>query len=166
LRKIDQSTLDFIFNNLSRNEQLDYLAIETGQLKLMEDRYRKGMSTFNKSFLYFHIIRKDTAKSIGWCGYHTWYIDHNRAEIGYVLDSKDDMNQGFMTEALSEILKYGFEQMNLNRIEAFLAKTNTPSLKLVERFGFSEEGLLREHYFKNGRVENSSIYSLLQSEFR
>ncbi len=167
LRKIDQRILDDLFRNESEDKQLTHLGFENlKDLQSLWERYEQGLSTFNRRFLYFHLIRKDTGKSIGWCGFHTWYIDHKRAELGYVLDLEKNMNQGFMKEALAPIIKYGFEVMKLNRIEAFLAKTNTPSLKLLQHHGFVEEGLMRQHYLKNGRIEDSSIYSLLLSEYK
>ena len=70
-----------------------------------------------------------------------------------------------MREALPEVLKYGFNTMNLHRIEALIAPGNIPSLKLLQRTGFTREGLLREHYMKGGRLEDSVIFSLLRPEY-
>ncbi|MND70827.1 putative ribosomal N-acetyltransferase YdaF [compost metagenome] len=71
-----------------------------------------------------------------------------------------------MTEALKPIIQYGFETMKLNRIEAFLSPDNIPSLKLVQKFGFTKEGHLREHYNKDNKLEDSAVYSLLKSEYK
>lgn len=60
--------------------------------------------------------------NIGWCGYHTWYIDHRRAEIGYAIRSDEYKAQGIMTEVMNAVLRYGFEVMNLHRIEAFIGR--------------------------------------------
>jgi len=50
---------------------------------------------------------------IGWCGFHTWYTDHHRAEIGYGIYKDEFKKQGFMTEALEAVLEYGFENFYL-----------------------------------------------------
>ena len=55
--------------------------------------------------------------------------------------------------------------MGLNRIEAFVGPGNDPSLRIMERLGFSKEGLLREHYHKNNHTEDSVAYSLLKREY-
>ena len=107
---------------------------------------------------------KSTEKIIGWCGFHTWYLDHFRAEIGYGLFDENFKNKGIMTEAMKAILEYGFKQMKLHRIEAFIGTYNIPSLKLVEKFGFTKEGILRNHYLKNNVLEDSAVFSLLQKE--
>jgi ribosomal-protein-alanine N-acetyltransferase len=49
--------------------------------------YEKGIPNLN-AFLYFHLLEKTDQNVIGWCGYHTWYLEHDRAEIGYELFKK------------------------------------------------------------------------------
>jgi [ribosomal protein S5]-alanine N-acetyltransferase len=70
-----------------------------------------------------------------------------------------------MTEAMKAVLIHGFEQMKLNRVEAFASPLNTPSIRLIERYGFTKEGLLRQHYGHNGVAEDSAVYGLLASEY-
>ena len=135
------------------------------QLQEEKNRFAKGLTTFNKSFKFFFIVEKQSNKTIGWCGYHTWYVTHNRAEIGYMLNSDEYMGKGYMTEVLKAVIDYGFNKMNLHRIEAFVGPDNTPSLKLMDSFGFIKEGVLREHYFKNNKMEDSVVFSLLRREY-
>lgn len=68
-----------------------------------------------------------------------------------------------MTEAMETILKYGFDEMNLHRIEGYVAEYNTASIKLLEKFDFQKEGVMREHYFVDGKAENSVVYALLKT---
>ncbi|MDR6749032.1 RimJ/RimL family protein N-acetyltransferase [Bacillus pumilus] len=49
-----------------------------------------------------------------------------------------------MKEAIAAVLRYGFQEMKLNRIEAIIDPENTSSIKLVEMLYFVKEGLLRE----------------------
>jgi ribosomal-protein-alanine N-acetyltransferase len=111
------------------------------------------------------LFEKSTSLYVGNCGFHTWCPEHYRAEIGY--DMIDDMhkNKGYMTEALCTIIAYGFNEMKLNRIEALIGPNNIPSLKLLQKFGFTKEGYLREHYCKNGEIQDSIFYALLKSEY-
>src|SRR6187402_3583033 len=66
-----------------------------------KDRFEKGMTTFNRSFLFFQLREKGSNVFLGWCGYHTWYYTHNRAEIFYMLGKEQDRRKGLMTEALA-----------------------------------------------------------------
>ncbi len=80
LRKLTQESFDSIYSDMSQDEQLDILGITSIEELLKEkEKYEKGLSTHNKKFLYHQLIDKITNKVIGWCGYHTWYTDHNRA---------------------------------------------------------------------------------------
>ncbi|TXI86959.1 MAG: N-acetyltransferase [Crocinitomicaceae bacterium] len=71
-----------------------------------------------------------------------------------------------MTEALGLVLNHGFEKMQLNRIEAYVSPNNFPSLSLLTRFNFIEEGTLKRHYFTNGIYEDSILLAkLAESNF-
>lgn len=69
-----------------------------------------------------------------------------------------------MKEALHEILCYGFDELNLHRIEAITGRENFVSQKLLKDRGFIYEGLLREHYFTNNIYEDSLMFSLMEKE--
>jgi len=166
LKEITPELWNYAFSNLSDLQLIELLAL--GDMKRLEtekEKYHKGMTTHSISFRLFLLMERRSGKTIGKAGFHTWHAIHRRAELGYAIDLDAYKNQGYMSEALAPVLKYGFEKMNLHRIEAFLSLANTPSVKLVEKFGFTKEGLLREHYFKNNVHEDSACYSLLRREY-
>lgn len=166
LRKLTDDDYSYIFQHLSDTAIMKLLNIETlDKLEIEKQKQEKGYSTFNKRFLIFQLLDKETQHIIGWCGYHTWYIDHGRAEIGYGLIDEHTKGKGLMSEALKAVLRYGFEQMQLNRVEAFVAPENIPSLKLVDKFNFTREGQLRKHYLKDGNLEDSVVFGLLKEEW-
>ncbi|MFT3794302.1 GNAT family N-acetyltransferase [Flavobacterium sp.] len=165
LRKLTDETFEALLKNASDEIVVQILAIRPEDLGKERAKAKKGFGTFNKSLLIFQLIDKQSDAVIGWCGYHTWYRDHNRAEIGYGMSNEAVKAKGFMTEALAKIIDYGFAEMQLNRIEAMISPENVPSLKLVEKFGFTREGHLRSHYFKDGKYEDSLVFSLLKTEY-
>ena len=166
LRKFTQESFDSIYSDMSQEEQLDILGLNSVEELLNEkEKYKKGLSTHNKKFLYYQLIDIKTSKIIGWCGFHTWYIDHNRAEIGYGLFDDNYKNKGIMSEAIVSIINYGFNTMNLERIEAFVSPRNTPSIKLMQKMKFKKEGLFKHHYFYNNKMEDSIAFALLKSEY-
>lgn len=167
LRKLSPEVFDFIYKAYSDAALVDFLGLESAEaLEKEKQKYRKGLSTFNKSFVYFQIIHKKNEKVIGWCGFHTWYLDHARAEIGYGLFDENFRGKGIMSEALEPVVRYGFQKMELNRIEAFISPANTASVRLAQKFGFVQEGLLSEHYCKDSVLEDSAVFSLLRRNYR
>ncbi|CAN5262614.1 hypothetical protein BH11BAC6_BH11BAC6_11190 [soil metagenome] len=124
LRKITPEVYTYVFENYAEKEIKEFFGFAAEEAFNKElKKYKEGVSTFNRKFLYFQLIDKLTPKVIGWCGFHTWYIYHYRAEIGYVLEDDNYKGKGIMTEAVKAIIDYGFSKMDLNRIEAFVGQT-------------------------------------------
>lgn len=166
LRKIDNEVLSFVYGNYSNEELINFLGLNSlEELNKDKEKFNNGLTTHNKKILYFQLLDIKNENVIGWCGYHTWYTDHERAEIGYGLFIENLKNQGLMSETIVPIIEYGFKLMNLNRIEAFLSPNNIPSLKLIKKLNFEKEGLLKSHYYSNGIYEDSEVYSLLKNDY-
>ncbi len=165
LLKITPEAHQSILETLPDHEIMDLFGIDEKGLAKERMRVKGGMVTFNKKFLFFLIRKNDTQKTIGWCGYHTWYTDHDRAEMFYHLNEDGYKRQGIMTEAASAVLNYGFTEMKLNRVEALTATYNIASQKTMAKFGFVYEGTLRGHYLVDGKYEDSILFSLLKEEY-
>ncbi|MEQ1733090.1 MAG: GNAT family protein, partial [Bacteroidia bacterium] len=115
----------------------------------------------SKENFVFAIYQKDTERFIGGIGLH---LDkkHNKAELGYWI-AEPFWNKGFATEAGKEILRYGFEVLNLNKIYATHFLYNPASEKILLKIGMKYEADLKEHYFKNGKYEDVRQYYLLKN---
>jgi ribosomal-protein-alanine N-acetyltransferase len=107
---------------------------------------------------------RENAKLIGTCGYFFWIPEYARAEIQYAL-SKDYWGKGLMTEALHAILDFGFNKMELNRIEAKCMVENAASEKVMQRLGMKYEGILREYVFAKSRFYDLKSYAILKKEW-
>lgn len=110
------------------------------------------------------VVYKENNKFIGTCGYGWWRPAHNRAEIGYAL-SRKYWDRGLMTEAVKEAIKFGFEQMQLNRIEGTCFVENFASQRVLEKVGMTFEGILREQLLVKGIYRNLRLYSILRKEY-
>lgn len=165
LRRLTDHNYDLIIQTLPDKEIMDILNIGSAEQLVSEKwKQQQGYATYNKKLLVFQLLDRQSLWNIGWCGCHSWCTDHCRAEIGYALTNQADRKKRLMSEALDRILAYGFEEMNLNRIEAFISPVNYASQNLVKKFKFRKEGVLRGHYFKNGLLEDSFVYGLLKSD--
>lgn len=134
-------------------------------LRKQKDKVFGGLTTYRTSVVFFHLRERSIDKVIGNFAFHNWFPMHRRSEIGYMMAGDEYKNQGYMREAIAPIIAFGFEAMELNRIEAFVHPDNTASKKLVERLGFQQEGWLREHYAADGVVGDSLVFGLLRSEY-
>jgi ribosomal-protein-alanine N-acetyltransferase len=101
---------------------------------------------------------------IGICGVHDWSRRHQRAFIGYDL-TREYWGRGLAFEAMREVVRFGFEQLDLHRLEAITATENARSIRLLERLGFKREGVRREYSLEaDGTFRSSAIYGLLRDE--
>ena len=114
--------------------------------------------------LQLALERRDDATIIGTCTLHGLNPPCRSAEIGYVL-RPSDWGRGFANEACVALLDWGFERLDLNRVEADIDPRNTPSARALERLGFTREGHLRERWIVGGEVSDSWIYGLLRREW-
>lgn len=112
------------------------------------------------------IVLKDDGSFVGTCGMDAGYSpEHARAELGYVL-SREHWGKGLMPEAVRAVIRFGFERMELNRIEARCIAENTASARVMEKAGMTCEGTLREREFIKGAYRDMKLYSILRREYR
>lgn len=101
---------------------------------------------------------------IGTCGFNHWHRWNNSAEIGYDLAHRH-WGKGLATEALRPVIRFGFERMDLNRIEADVTVGNDGSARVLEKLGFEEEGLMRQRGFWKGEYHDLRLFSLLRQDW-
>lgn len=102
---------------------------------------------------------------IGNCGLFKWNRGWKSCSVGFAL-ARSSWGKGVMHEALQGMLAWGFEQMQLNRVEAAVQPENEACLKLLTRLGFEQEGRLREAGFWLGEHRDLLQLSLLRAEFK
>ncbi len=73
--------------------------------------------------------------------------------------------KGYGEKALGAIIEFGFKRLNLYRLEAEVIDGNIPSVKLMRKFGFVEEGRLREAKYVNGIYKDLLRFGLLRKEY-
>lgn len=113
------------------------------------------------------IISRQTGKLIGTFVFWNLNLPDFRAEIGYEL-APEWWGKGIITEVIGTGLKYGFNSMGLNRIEAQTDPKNIASYRVLEKLGFVREGYLREYYYDPvwARFTDNTIYALLKSAWQ
>ena len=128
-------------------------------LKRVVDRYQRG------EVANWGVEHRVDRRFFGTAGYMRWDVDDRCAECGYAI-SRDYWGRGLMTEALRAIVAFGFEAMNLNRIEARCAAENIGSYRVMEKVGMTYEGTLRERYLVDSIFIDIRLYSILRREFK
>ena len=115
----------------------------------------------------FAIRRLDDNKLLGCCGfvYINWV--HRHADLSLYI-GHDDLyidDIGYAEEACNLLMNYGFKELCLNKIWTEIYEFDKPKKDLYDKFGFEQDGLLRENYFYDGRFWDSRILSILKENW-
>jgi RimJ/RimL family protein N-acetyltransferase len=134
------------------------------------DWMKKANEGFEIGDLFMFAIRiKETSAFIGGIGL-TVDVDNNRAELGYWL-AEPFWNKGYTTEAVQGLFKFGFNELNLNKITAVYLSSNEASGKVMIKNGMIKEGELKNHDVKkdhdvsDGKYVSLFQYRMLKSEY-
>lgn len=126
----------------------------------------KYLSSYNKDDYYrWAIILKETNECIGQIAYFLVDSKNHFAEIEYCIGS-NFQRKGLATEATKAVITYGFENLNLHKVQICHKDTNVPSRKVIEKCGFIFEGALRDFFYINGQYVDRLYYSILKDEFK
>lgn len=166
LRKVEITDALGIFDYFSRDEVTKFYDVET-----LTDEEQAVDLVHGLSFRYrtrtqirWGITSKESNAIIGSCGFHGIEQEHLKAEVGYELHPSH-WGTGIMTEALHKVIDYGFNQLELNRIEAFYHPSNLASQKVLEKNEFKYEGILRQRFFVKGTFMDAALSAIVKEEF-
>ncbi|MEZ4521842.1 MAG: GNAT family N-acetyltransferase [Thermomicrobiales bacterium] len=117
----------------------------------------------NRNMADWAIEHVEDGVFIGTVGFVWWQTAVAAAEIGYVM-AKPYWGRGLMTEVVREVMKFGWDRMLLNRIQAQVQPENAGSQRVLEKCGFLYEGRQRERARSEGRFVDLLLYAALRSE--
>lgn len=166
LRNLSFEDADDLFDYFSNDEVTKYYDLESFvEVRQAQELIQRWNSRYleNKGFRWAITVKPDN-RVIGTCGFHNWVKKYYKAEIGYELHPTY-WRQGVMTEVIQEIMRFGFEDLGLNRIEAFIDPDNMGSRYLLEKTGFYEEGYLKDYFFEKNQFVDAVIFALLKKQY-
>ncbi len=105
-----------------------------------------------------NIFRNSDGLSIGYCD----ITPHRRecfqyARIGYTIHN-NYWGSGYATECVSNMIKIGFDQLNLHRLEAHVNLDNPASKRVLQKSGFSYEGIRKSFIYEDGIWTDNEVY--------
>lgn len=117
----------------------------------------------NGTHVVFAITHRVQHYLIGAIGLSNIKKEFDTAELGYWI-GVPHWNNGYGTEATAAIIKYGFTDLNLNRIYAHHFQQNPASGRIMQKVGMTHEGQLRQHVKKWDRYIDIEVYGILKDD--
>lgn len=88
------------------------------------------------------------------------------AWLGLGLGDRGSWGRGYGTEAMSLILNFAFNELNLRRVQLSVFSYNERAIALYEKLGFVREGVYREYLMRDGQLYDMYLYGLLRREWQ
>ncbi|MEM7783069.1 MAG: GNAT family protein [Planctomycetota bacterium] len=113
------------------------------------------------------IVEKQSGKVVGTCCFDSFQPAYESCNLGYNLN-RSFWNQGFVTEAVREIIQFAFENGIHNpvyRIGAMTLPENRASEKVLTKLGFQQEGRMRSYGYWDGQRRDMNLFSLLKPDW-
>jgi ribosomal-protein-alanine N-acetyltransferase len=161
LRALRSDDLDDLYSYAS-DPQIDrftpwthYLSREEARADLEEflaEYERDGLGAWG-------IEHRTDRRLIGIASFSPPQRHHRRVELGYTI-ARAYWGQGYATEAVQALIRFGFERMDLVRIEAVVLPDHAASARVLERAGMSFEGLLHSYQIWRGRPRDLRMYAV------
>ena len=131
----------------------------------VDELLEKYINSYQKNDYYrWAIIEKNSGECIGQIAYFLVDSKNNFAEIEYCIGS-DFQCKGYATEATKAVIQYGFDKINLHKVQICTKTINKPSKRVIEKCGFKYEGTLRDYFYMDGEYVGRLYFSMLKSEF-
>ncbi|MBK8944839.1 MAG: GNAT family N-acetyltransferase [Ignavibacteriae bacterium] len=164
LRKIEYSDRFDIYEYAKNPEVAKYVLWEAHKseidtiafLNLIYEGYNKNEPA------PWGIELKDNSKIIGTIGFVNFNKENNFAEIGFVL-AQEFWNKGYVSESISEVVKFGFTKLNLKKIIARCKLENIASEKVLLKSGFNFIGILKDNLFIKGELCDMKLFEIYNS---
>ena len=113
--------------------------------------------------MYWVLVDKKSGVAIGTLGFiFTYAIHHRVAEFGYGINP-DYWGTGVFQEASRAILNFGFNDLDIFRIQSLARADNFRAIKGVEKLGFTREATLKDFYQLPGRRVDAAVMFLIPS---
>jgi ribosomal-protein-alanine N-acetyltransferase len=110
------------------------------------------------------VTLKAEKKLIGGCHICVTNPEKQEGSIGFCI-AKEFWGQGYATEAVEKLLKFGFQQLRLHRIFATCDPKNTVALRVLIKVGMRQEGYLREYEWVKGEWRDRFLLAMLDREW-
>ena len=110
-------------------------------------------------------IETEDGQPIGNLGLLEIEETHGRATLGIAIGEKDFWGRGYGTEAIRQVLRYAFEEIELRRVALGADEDNARGIRCYEKCGFVREGLLRGYRVRRGQPVNGVVMAVLREDW-
>ena len=164
LRSLEPAQDNHLYSTWMNDEEIRryfsiYPTSDTRGKERLELLYKDG------KHIIFGVALNENNRLIGLVGLKDINYINQNAEFYIIIGDRSAWGKGYGTEATKLMIRYGFLELNLNRIQTQSMEDNIGGWSADEKAGFKYEATLREVILRFGKYNNVRVYSLLKSEY-
>ena len=131
-----------------------------------EEKWYESVSSAKADNYSFAIETMEDPRYIGGCGLNRVDWKNRVAMVGIFIGQELFRSQGYGTDAMRVLLKFIFDEMNMNKVKLEVFAFNARAIKSYEKCGFVKEGALRQEIFRNGQYHDVVTMGILREEWK
>ncbi|MBR4626580.1 MAG: GNAT family N-acetyltransferase [Ruminococcus sp.] len=167
LRRFEYSDCDAVFRNWASDEKVQSLYSEpvypTREAVMgLLDKYIGGYE--KPDYYRWAVIDRENGECVGQIAYFLVDNKNHFAEIEYCIGAQYQC-RGYATEATKAVIAFGFDKINLHKVQICTKTVNAPSKRVIEKCGFTYEGTLRDYFYWNDQYVGRLYFSILREEY-
>jgi len=169
LRPVRRSDLQDLLRWFNDPEVTQYLGLYLPMTEMAEEKWIESVGTTMASshvLLIIEAVEAGGNKPIGDIGLGNINAKDHNAGFGIAIGEKEYWSKGYGTEATRLLINYGFEQLNLHRVNSGAIDFNERSIRMHKSVGFKEEGRQRDAVYRNGRFHDLVVFGILKDEWK
>jgi len=149
------------------NDQETTLFMGSGRFPATMEGLKEYIDSYNKNKdgMLLGIFLKKSSRHIGNITLHQINWKDRHAEIGILIGDKKSRGKGYAMEAIKLVAAHAFNKLNLRKLYTGMVKDNEASRRTFEKVCFKVEGILREHFYLNGKYLDCYRMGLLKRDF-
>jgi len=169
LRRFEYSDIDSMLRNWIADEQTqwDYgepcYSTPEAVRELFDKKYIVSYS--GNDYYRWAVIEKESGECIGQIAYFLLDTKNRHGEIEYVIGPAF-RGKGYATEMTRAVIAFGFEKINLHRIEIDCRTANEASRRVIEKCGLTYEGVFRDFFWRKDHFEGRRVFSILKQDYK
>ena len=167
LRKFESTDAKDVLELWASKPEIQHLYSEPTYTTLLEvegllDKYISNYS--NLDYYRWAVIDKIDNRCIGQIAFFLVDTKNHFAEIEYCV-ATEYQNRGYITEAVKALLDFGFNKIDLHKVQICTKSINKPSQRVIQKCGFIHDGTLRDYFYYDGKYIDRLYFSMLKNEY-
>ena len=159
---LDRKHIDIFLKWFNDPEITQYLQMYKPITRDWEEEWFSALKQ-KEDMVHFSILlldQENPEKIIGNCAIHNINPRNRKCTCGITIGEKEYQSKGYGTEAMKMLVEYGFNTLNINRIELSVWDFNIRAYKSYQKVGFVEEGRRRESRYHNGKYYDEIVMAI------